>query len=93
MQGITSSPAQGVGYLSVYVINGKQNDASSDVYAGGPYAYENNKVKFKTAVEFSKLTKFDAIVHFLKATNFNEHMDMNNYQIKMANMETKTTMW
>lgn len=68
-QGVANSPAQGVGHLIVYGVKGKQNDVSSDVYDGGPYTYENNKVTFETIGEF------------LKSTSFNEHMDINNQQI------------
>lgn len=64
-------------HLIVYGIKRKQSDVSSDVYDDGPYTNENNKVAFKTGVDFSKVTKFDALVDFLKATNFNEHMNMN----------------
>lgn len=73
MSGCCKQPS----HLIVYGIKRKQSDVISDVYDDGPYTYENNKVAFKTGVEFSKVTKFDALVDFLKATNFNEHMNMN----------------
>ena len=73
MSGCCKQPS----HLIVYGIKRKQSDVSSDVYDDSPYTYENNKVAFKTGVEFSKVTKFDALVDFLKATNFNEHMNMN----------------
>jgi len=73
MSGCCKQPSHSI----VYGIKRKQSDVSSDVYDDGPYTYENNKVAFKTRVEFSKVAKCDAVVDFLKATNFNEHMNMN----------------
>jgi len=41
-QGKVSSPAQGVGHLIVYGIEGKQNDVSSDIYDTA-FVIENGK--------------------------------------------------
>ena len=68
-QGIANSPSQGRGHLVIYGIEGKQNDVNSDVF-DELYYLENSKLTFKTAVDF------------LESTNFNEHMNTNNYQIK-----------
>jgi len=68
-QGIANSPSQGRDHLVIYRIEGKQNDVSSDVFDELNYL-ENGQLTFKTAVDF------------MKSTNFNEHMNMNNYQIK-----------
>jgi len=90
-QGVAGSPAQGRGYLVVYGIEGKQNDVSSGVY-DEIYTIQGDKMTFLVKVEFPKTVDFDD-VDFLKATNFNEHMNMNNYQIKkMCNMVMKIPM-
>ena len=68
-QGIANSPSQGRGHLVIYGIEGKQNDVSSDVF-DELYYFESGKLTFETAADF------------LKSNNFNEHMNMNNYQIK-----------
>ena len=75
----------------VYGIEGKQNDVSSGVY-DEIYTIQGDKMTFLVKVEFPKTVDFDD-VDFLKATNFNEHMNMNNYQIKkMCNMVMKIPM-
>ena len=46
-QGVASSPAQGVGHLVVYGIEGKQNDVSSDVFEA-LYVVEKGKMVMQT---------------------------------------------
>ena len=59
---------------------GDRNDVSSDIY-DNPYTFDNGKMTFKGAVDF------------LKSTNFDEDINMNNNQIKkMFKMVSKIMM-
>ena len=50
-QGKTSDPAQGASHMILYGIEGKQNDANSDVY-DSPYCFENDEMTLPTEVKF-----------------------------------------
>ena len=52
-QGIESSPAQGVGHLIIYGIEGQQNDVSSDVY-DAVFGIENGKMSM---IHYTWITK------------------------------------
>jgi len=80
-QGVVDSPAQGRSHLVIYGIEGRQNDVNSDVY-DEIHTIQGDKMTFLVKVEFPNTVDFDDDVNFLKATNFNENIDMKNHQIK-----------
>ena len=55
-QGTSNSPAQGVGHLILYEIEGKQNDVNSDVY-DSEFAIEPGDVNFNTNINMKKKKK------------------------------------
>ena len=51
-QGTAGSPAQGVGHLIVYGIEGKQNDVDSDVF-DALYVLEKGEMVMQTALDMN----------------------------------------